>query len=197
MLEIRNLSKSYIYNKQKFFALKNINLDIKEGEIIAVFGASGSGKTTLLNLIAGFEKPTSGKIISFQNSGIGFIFQDFLLLPFLTLEENIFLPLKFNKIKDPYFQIIDETGLNHRRNHKPAFTSGGEKQRAAICRALITRPKLLLADEPTGNLDEKTAKSIIQLLQKLHKEKNFTMIIATHDQKIAKIADKIINLKNQ
>lgn len=204
MIEIQNLQKTYTLHHQKISALKGVNLHIKKGQIICIYGPSGSGKTTLLNLIAGLEKPDLGHIIVNQqniarHAHAGYIFQDFLLIPYLTVSENIQAPCLFNHdhLKTENLPaLLKKVGLEHRKNHHPAYISGGEKQRVAIARALILSPEIILADEPTGNLDEETGEKIIELLLDCWKTKKFTLIIASHDQKLLQIAHKVIFLKN-
>jgi len=214
MIKLKNVSKRFKHKAETVKAIKNINLEIKEGEFIAITGPSGSGKSTLLHIIGGLETASSGKISvanieiehlndkslsQFRNQHIGFIFQSFHLHPNLTVEENINLPLMFAKrdnTKEKTNYILKETGLLKRRHHLPKELSGGEKQRTAIGRALINKPNLLLADEPTGNLDSKTGNKILQLIINIHKENKTTMIVVTHDSKIAEKADRIIHIKD-
>lgn len=211
MLKVSNLTKSFSLGKKKIAALSDATFEIKKGQIIGLFGPSGSGKTTLLNLISGLENPDSGKIFfkekeitafsqtalsKFRNRHIGYIFQDFLLINHLTLVENVLLPLTFSKKKQNPHEILKKLGLEHRLNHRPPHLSGGEKQRAAIARALINNPELILADEPTGNLDEKTAAEIIKVLAEIPKTHESTLLIATHDQNILKIADRTLQISN-
>lgn len=194
MIKIQNLTKSYYFRHQEITALKNITLEIKLGEIVGIVGPSGSGKTTLLNIIADLEKPDHGEIKK-SFSKIGYIFQDFFLLPHLTVRDNILLPLKFHESPTAnYEKLIHEVGLEKRQNHLPAYLSGGEKQRTAIARALITQPDLLLADEPTGNLDEATTTQILKLLKTIHQKHALTIILATHDNLVTALASRIIHL---
>lgn len=215
MIKIKNVSRKFVSGKTSLDALIDINLTIKEGEFIALVGPSGSGKSTLLNLLGGLDSPTEGSIFinetdislfndtqlsAYRNSTVGFVFQEFHLEPFLTVKKNILLPTYFNHSdKDDEKRaekLIEEVELSAKSDVKINELSGGQKQRAAIARALINRPKIILADEPTGNLDLKTGATIIKLLRALHKNHKTTLIIATHDQTVAKAAEKIIEIKD-
>lgn len=219
MLTLKHVSKVYKTGKESVKALKNINLEIADGEFLIIVGPSGSGKSTLLNMIGGLDRPNSGKIAidgininelndkklsRIRNSEIGFVFQDFHLEPHLTLLENIELPMIFAKkdkktksqIRTRSMEMANALGLKNRISHKPGQVSGGQKQKAAIARALINGPKILLADEPTGNLDSLTGKKIIDLLKDIHKEHKMTLIIVTHDKDIAKHAKRIIEIRD-
>ncbi len=213
MIELQNVSKTFQHNAEQVHALKKLSLSIEEGEFIAITGPSGSGKSTLLHTIGGLETPSEGKVSianieiqnlndkalsRFRNEHIGFIFQSFHLHPTLTVEENIKLPLIFAKKKnhENVESILKKTELAHRRDHLPNELSGGEQQRTAIGRALINKPTLLLADEPTGNLDSKTGDKILKLILDIHKNRNTTMVIVTHDPAVAKKADRIIQIKD-
>ena len=192
MIRINKITKSF----GNYTPLQEISFDVKKGEFIALVGASGSGKSTLLHMIADFDQPTSGKIKTASNK-ISFIFQEFHLEPFLTVRQNILLPTYFNQ--SPFQTIeklLEEVELEDKIDHPVTDLSGGQKQRIAIARALITNPKILLADEPTGNLDPITSKTVIELLKKLHKLHNTTLVVATHDKDVAKAADRIITIKN-
>lgn len=217
LIELSDVGKSYHLGKQKIPALHDITLNIVKGEFLSIIGPSGSGKSTLLHLLGLMDRPDRGKIIfegnntrqfsenelaRFRSEKIGFVFQDFNLMDDFTLEENIALPLLIrsgrnslsgNEQKKVAF-LLEKMDLTDRKNHKPRQVSGGQKQRTAIARALIGEPALLLADEPTGNLDQKTGHQIIELLQKICQEDKITMIIVTHDQKIAALADRIIQI---
>ena len=216
MIKIKNISKTYNKGATKVEALKNISISIENGELIALMGASGSGKSTLLQVIGGLDKCDSGsifineenisilnlqKLADFRRDDIGFVFQQFHLIPTLTVIENIMLPQLPMKLKkaDSYQDakaVLDKVGLIDRENHLPGELSGGEQQRVAIARALINKPKIILADEPTGDLDSKTGEKIIGLLTNLNKEEKVTVIIATHDDKIAEKARRKIVLKD-
>jgi len=216
MIKIKNISKTYNKGATKVEALKNISISIENGELIALMGASGSGKSTLLQVIGGLDKCDSGsifineedisalnlqKLADFRRDDIGFVFQQFHLIPTLTVIENIMLPQLPMKMKktDSYQDakaVLDKVGLIDRENHLPGELSGGEQQRVAIARALINKPKIILADEPTGDLDSKIGEKIIGLLTNLNKEEKVTVIIATHDDKIAEKARRKIVLKD-
>ncbi len=219
MIQIQNVSKIYKTGEEQTLALKDVSLTINDNEFIVFVGSSGSGKSTLLSLIGGLDKPTEGKILvdgenleimkdkelsAYRSKKIGFIFQDFHLQPHLTLLENVELPHLFvpsKKAKGPSItkkakELLTLVELKNRMDHKPGAVSGGQKQRAAIARALINNPSIILADEPTGNLDSVTAKGILDLLRHLHKKENMTIIVVTHDQTIAKSADRIIEIKD-
>ena len=212
MLTINNLYRTYGSGEAKVDALKNINLTINQGEFVSIVGSSGSGKSTLLHAIAGLDKPTEGNIIIdnqdiytlkednlaiFRRRKIGFVFQFFNLIPVLTLEENIQLPvlLDHQKIDKAYLnELLELLGLRNRRNHLPSQLSGGQQQRAAIARALIYKPSIIFADEPTGNLDKKNSKEVMELLNLSAKKYKQTLVIVTHDLEIASVADRIITL---
>lgn len=209
------VSKVYETDFNKVTALHNLDLEVKKNQLTTIIGPSGSGKTTLLNLIAGIDKPTSGQIIvgdvnysnlsedqitAFRRKNIGFVFQLYHLLPVLTVIENVMLPLLpyqhslgFN-LKEKARQLIEWVGLGNRINHLPAELSGGEQQRAVIARALIHEPSLLLADEPTGNLDSKTGMEIVKLFRTLVEDKALSVLLVTHDLRIAEESDCVINL---
>jgi len=209
-----DLCKSYGTGNTKVEALKNINLSICQGEFVAVVGASGSGKSTLLHLLGGVDKPSSGKVFVngvdvyslsekelaiFRRRNVGIIFQFYNLVPVLTAEENMLLPLLLdsNKIdKDRFQELINILGLDDRRNHLPNELSGGQQQRVSIGRALAYNPSIVLADEPTGNLDSKNSKEIVDLLKISVKKYNQTLIIITHDLNIASQADRIISIED-
>jgi putative ABC transport system ATP-binding protein len=202
------LCKAYKMDETEVEVLKEINLTVKKGQFVAIYGPSGAGKTTLLNLISGIDKPTSGKITVFdldlaeQNEDaladyrcnqVGFVFQSYNLISTLTVGENIAFPMEWKRtapaeIKKKVAQLIQTLGLQHRANHFPAQLSGGEQQRVAFARALANDPPLLLADEPTGNLDTKNGQKIIQILQTL-KAEGKTIIVSTHDSEIMPLAD--------
>jgi putative ABC transport system ATP-binding protein len=214
VLKTLDLCKSYGKGDTKVEALKNVNLSIKEGEFIAVVGASGSGKSTLLHLLGGVDKPTSGKVIIdgediykanekqlsvFRRRKVGFVFQFYNLLPVLTAEENITLPLLLDnkKVDKEYLEdLLGILGLKDRRGHLPSELSGGQQQRVSIGRALAYKPSIILADEPTGNLDSKNSKEIIELLKLSVKKYHQTLIVITHDLNIASQADRIISLED-
>ncbi|GAA0126547.1 ABC transporter ATP-binding protein [Clostridium sp. CTA-19] len=200
------------YNEVK--ALKPTDLSINEGEFTAIIGPSGSGKSTLLHLLAGLDKPSSGKVYingkeiysmsekelsKFRRTNIGFIFQFFNLIPILSIEENIKLPILMDgrKVDEDYFnEIIETLGLTDRKRHLPGEVSGGQQQRASIARALITKPSIIFADEPTGNLDSKNSEEVMDLLTMSIKKYNQTLVMITHDPKIAERADRIITISD-
>jgi putative ABC transport system ATP-binding protein len=213
IIRLDKLSKSYTEGKNSKVVLNNISLEVSEGSIIALLGKSGSGKTTLLNLISGIDVPDSGEIVIydedlsrlkeqqrtiFRRTHIGFIFQFFNLLPTLTVKENLLLPLELAESDDVSRipDLLEKIGLSDRLNSYPDILSGGEQQRIAIARALVHDPNILLADEPTGNLDFETGRQVIGLLEKLAKENGKTLIMATHSLELAEIADKIYSIKN-
>lgn len=216
ILSTRDLVKTYKVGRQKIQALSGISIDIRAGEFVAIVGASGGGKSTLLQLMGGLDKPTSGmvaidgievnrmsdrKLSKFRNQTIGFIFQSFYLQPFLTLRRNIEVAAMPNRMKRSERNKRVETlaaqvGLAERLKHRPGELSGGQIQRVAIARALVNHPKILLADEPTGNLDSQNSRDIITLFQQIRQEFGTTIIIATHDQEIAAQADRIITVKD-
>lgn len=214
ILKTVDLCKSYGSGETKVEALKNINISINQGEFVAVVGASGSGKSTLLHLLGGVDKPTSGKAIIdgediyklnekqlsvFRRRKVGFIFQFYNLIPVLTAEENITLPLLLDnkKVDKEYLEdLLGILGLKDRRNHLPSELSGGQQQRVSIGRALAYKPSIILADEPTGNLDSKNSKEIVDLLKLSVKKYHQTLIVITHDLNIAAQADRVIRLED-
>jgi len=215
MIQLKNILKKFIDGKAATVALHDLNLEIKKGEFVAIMGASGSGKTSVLNLIGGLDTPTSGHIFinekdisnysdkelsKYRNQSIGFVFQEFHLEPFLTILENVLLPTYFNHHKQEdegrAKELIAEVELGERAHSKVNQLSGGQKQRTAIARSLINKPQIILADEPTGNLDAATGEKILEILINLHKKHGVTLIIATHDQKIASSADRIVKIKD-
>ena len=216
MIICQNIEK--ICNKGKpseFKALRGINLKIKNGEFVAIMGASGSGKSTLLHIMGCLDKPTKGKVIidgidtstmkpkelaSLRNKKIGFVFQFFFLFPTLNALENVMLPMIFNKKiknrRERAMELLKEVGMSRFWNHYPMELSGGQRQRIAIARALANDPDVLLADEPTGNLDSKSGKEIMKLLTKLNKKEGKTIVLITHDRKIASYAKRTIFIKD-
>lgn len=194
--------------------LSDVNLDIPDGQFVAITGASGSGKSTLLGLIAGLDSPSSGQIsvdgasvtemsedelALLRSQKVGFIFQSFHLIPSLTARENILIPLEILKVKDAYqrsSELLEQVGLTARGHHFPTELSGGEQQRVAIARAFANKPKYLLADEPTGNLDSKNGQMIFDLMTRLHDNNNTTLVLVTHDNQIAEKADRLIKLSD-
>lgn len=214
IIELRNVSKEYGKGEAKVRAVCDVNLKIRKGENIAIMGPSGSGKSTLLHLIGCLDKPTRGKIFidgkdvsnlnenelaRIRREKIGFIFQFFNLIPTFTALGNVELPMIFSKRpdrKERAKELLRLVGLEHRLYHYPSQLSGGETQRVAIARALANEPQIILADEPTGNLDSKSGKEVMELLVKLNKEKGVTLLVITHDISIAKYAEKIIRIKD-
>lgn len=210
----RNLTKTYKIGKQKVEALKDVSLQIEKGQMIAIIGSSGSGKSTLLHLLGSLDVPTEGsvlfegqdifqwkdrKISEFRRREIGFVFQFFNLFPELTAQENILLPLKIDKKKPEqefFRQVVEAVGLQERLKHRPEQLSGGQQQRVSIARALLHRPKLLLCDEPTGNLDEKNGNEVIRLLKRANEEWGQTIMIVTHDAKVAESCSRIIEISD-
>lgn len=216
IIQIEHLFKEYKLGKQRISVIDDVNLNILEGEFVAIVGASGSGKSTLLHLLGGLDKPSQGRVIidgqdinklsdsrlsKFRNQVIGFIFQSFYLQPFLTLRQNIevaSMPARINK-KERRQKIDDlakQVDLYDRLKHRPRELSGGQIQRAAIIRALLNNPKIILADEPTGNLDSKNSQDVISLFKNICSQYKTTVVIATHDQEIASQADHIITIKD-
>jgi len=213
ILQLDNVSKTYNAGSQPLHVLKKINLEIEKGDFIAIMGPSGSGKSTLMHIAGCLDTPTSGKVIfenkdisklseaelaQIRNKKIGFVFQTFNLIPRTTTLDNVQLPLIYagveaEKRKTRARETLEQLGLKERAFHFPNQLSGGEQQRTAIARALINKPSIILADEPTGNLDSKTGKEIIDIFKKLNKEGN-TVVLVTHDEQIAKNARKIIRI---
>lgn len=216
IIKVQNLKKIYKIGKEKVTALDDINIEIKKGEICCILGVSGSGKSTLLNMLAGLEKPTKGDIIIngykintasekklavFRQKYIGFVFQSYNLIPTLTAEENVALPLVFRKVRKKKRIILARSilklvGLGDRLKHKPTQMSGGQQQRVGVARAFVSKPAVVFADEPTGNLDSKTTAEVMELMVKMAKENNLTLVIVTHERDIARYADRIIQLKD-
>ena len=214
LLELQDIYLNYKTENTLVEVIKGVNLKINSGENVAVVGKSGSGKTSLIMLIAGLEKATFGKIIfedqdistysedelaDLRKRKIGIVFQSFYLIPNYTALENVSLVLEINKIENAQkksAELLEQFGLKDRLNHFPSQLSGGEQQRVAIARSIILSPKLILADEPSGNLDSENSKLIINLLFKYSKQNNSSLILVTHDQSIAKECDKIIEIKD-
>ena len=212
ILEVRNLAKKYGKGDAEVVALNNVNFQVEKGEFVAIVGASGSGKSTLMHLLGGVDHPDTGTVFVdghsiyelneselaiFRRRNIGIVYQFYNLIPTLTADENIQLPclLDNRKVDDKRLQeILDTIGLTKRRNHLPSELSGGQQQRVSIGRALINDPALILADEPTGNLDSQSSQEVIDLLKLANKQYNQTLIIITHDEKIALQADRIITI---
>ena len=214
ILKVDNLTKIYGKDTTKVVALDHVSFSVEKGEFVAVVGASGSGKSTLLHLIGGVDRPTSGKVFIdgkdifnfnddklaiFRRRQVGLIYQFYNLIPILNVEENITLPLSLDNRevdKERLNELLKLLGLQNRKNHLPNELSGGQQQRTSIGRALITNPTIILADEPTGNLDSKSSDEIVALLKKSNKELNQTIIMITHNMEIAKVADRIIKIED-
>ena len=214
ILKVENLTKVYGKENSKVVALDNVSFSVLKGEFVAIVGASGSGKSTLLHLMGGVDTPTSGKVFIdgkdiyklssdnlaiFRRREVGLIYQFYNLIPILTVEENITLPLLLDNRKVDKFELdemIKLLGLERRRKHLPNELSGGQQQRTSIGRALITKPAIVLADEPTGNLDSKSSDEVVNLLKKLNKEYKQTIIMITHNLDIAAVADRIITIED-
>ena len=214
LLEVKNLSKTYGSGEAAVHALKGVSFRVPKGEYVAVVGESGSGKSTLLNLIGALDTPTSGKVwidgrdifsmkerslTVLRRRNIGFIFQSFNLIPELTVEQNIIFPvlLDYQKPNRKYLEeLLEVLGLKKRRNHLPSQLSGGQQQRVAIARALAAKPAILLADEPTGNLDSRTSQDVLSLLRITCQQFHQTMVMITHNEEIAQTADRILRIED-
>ncbi len=216
LIQITDLHKSFQLGNQHVEVLRGVNLNIHSGEMIAVVGASGAGKSTLLHIMGTLDRPTKGTILhggknlqdlsepslaAFRNRRIGFVFQFHHLLPEFTALENTYLPALIQKQPKPQAideaqRLLSEVGLSHRYHHKPGELSGGEQQRVAVARALIRRPELVLADEPTGNLDTHTGESLFELLKTLNQKHSIAFVIVTHNEKLSAQADRIIHLED-
>jgi lipoprotein-releasing system ATP-binding protein len=214
LLSAQGLTKTYAMGRRELEVLRGVDIEIARGGFIALRGASGTGKSTLLHLIGGLDTPNAGEIIfngeklsefseskltTFRNRSVGFVFQAYHLLPELTALENVCLTARIARkaagdAEKRGRELLSRVGLGERVEHKPSELSGGEQQRVAIARALVNEPELLLADEPTGNLDSKTGIEIIELLKAVRTEKNMTLVIATHDEKVAAHAQRVIQL---
>ena len=214
LLSARGLAKSYVMGKRTLEVLRAVDLDVAGGEFLALRGASGAGKSTLLHLIGGLDTPNAGEIrfggqnlatfseralTEFRNRRVGFVFQSYHLLPELTALENVCLPARVARVSAVRAEargreLLAQVGLAERLEHKPFELSGGEQQRVAIARALINEPEMLLADEPTGNLDSRTGGEILELLKRLRAEKQTTLVIATHDTHVAANAPRVVEL---
>ena len=214
LLEVQSISKTYGSGEAAVHALKNVSFSVPKGEYVAIVGEPGSGKSTLLNMIGALDNPTSGKVLIegkdifamkeskrtiFRRRNIGFIFQAFNLIPELTVEQNIIFPilLDYQKPNQKYLEeLLEVLNLKERRNHLPGQLSGGQQQRVAIGRALITRPSLILADEPTGNLDSQNSSEVIALLKNASKRYAQTIIMITHNRSIAQSADRVLQVSD-
>lgn len=214
ILKVENLTKIYGKDKNQVVALDHVSFSVEKGEFVAIVGASGSGKSTLLHLMGGVDTPTSGKVYIdgkdiyslnsdklaiFRRREVGLIYQFYNLIPILNVEENILLPLELDNRKVDKFEfneLLKILGLQNRRKHLPNELSGGQQQRTSIGRALITKPAIVLADEPTGNLDSKSSEEVVELLKKMNKEYKQTIIMITHNLDIAAVADRIITIED-
>lgn len=217
VLEAKDIHKHFTDGKSTVDVIKGLSLQVKAGEFVSIVGASGSGKSTLLHVLGGLDTPSQGQVFldgqRFDNLGeaqrgykrnhyLGFVYQFHHLLPEFSALENVAMPLmlraetNYKEVKQQAEHLLDRVGLSHRLTHKPGELSGGERQRVALARALVGRPAVMLADEPTGNLDRKTALSIFELLTELKKEFNMAMLIVTHDEQLAQSADSILHMQD-
>jgi putative ABC transport system ATP-binding protein len=216
ILELKDVNKIYDGSEIHVHAVNGVNLEFQEAEFAAIVGPSGSGKTTLLNLIGGLDKPTSGEIlidginlsklksselIDFRMRNIGFVFQAYNLIPVLTAKENVEFIMSLQKWSrqerdERTFELLKAVGLYDRMNSRPAKLSGGQQQRVAVARALASRPKFVLADEPTANLDSKSATTLLEIMEKLNHEEKITFIFSTHDARVVKMAHRVITLED-
>jgi putative ABC transport system ATP-binding protein len=214
MVEIKDVTKIYEIGQNQVYSLDSVNLKIEKGEFVAIIGPSGSGKSTLLYTVGGLLTPTKGEVTiadtqiyqlkardraKFRRENLGFIFQTFELLPYLTALENVMLPLHLAGVssaeqEEAATEALDKVGLGRRAIHKPTELSGGEQQRVAVARGIVNNPSILLADEPTGNLDQKTGNEIMGLLCDLHKKEDLTLIFVTHDPTKAKLAGRVVEM---
>ncbi len=215
-LEASGITKSFVIGKHRIDVLKGVGLQVIRGEWVALLGASGSGKTTLLDIIGTISRPDSGslvcdgrdltklhqsELVTFRRRNIGFVFQAYHMLPELNICENVMLPALMedrpkSEVKAQALELLTRVGLGHRVNHRASELSGGEQQRAAIARALMNSPRLMLADEPTGNLDSVTGSGILDLFKEFHAEGKMTIVMVTHDLNVAKLADRMVELKD-
>ena len=215
-LEAGGITKSFTIGKHRVEVLKGVDLQVREGEWVALLGASGSGKTTLLDIIGTISRPDSGslsmdgrdlirisprELVGFRRQNIGFVFQAYHMLPELNICENVMLPALMGNqpkktVRERARELLERVGLSHRMNHRANELSGGEQQRAAIARALMNSPRLLLADEPTGNLDSVTGSGILDLFKEFHAEKSMTIVMVTHDRSVAALADRTVELRD-
>ena len=211
VVELDRVSRSFHRGEEEVRALVELSLELAAGETVALVGPSGCGKSTALNLVAAVDRPDSGSVrvcgvdvsvaseeelVNLRRRRIGMVFQAFHLVPHLTVEENIALPLALDHRRDPerVAELIDRVGLAHRRRHYPSELSGGEQQRTAVGRALVHRPRVLVADEPTGNLDSRTGSGVVELLDELRRDEHAALLLATHDAKVAAVADRVLEL---
>lgn len=210
VIELKHVTKEYVLGEERIKALNDVSLKIREGEFVAVVGASGSGKSTLLHIMGALDRPTRGSVkingrsadamnsdelAELRASAVGFVFQFFNLIPRLTALENVSVPSIFSRKGRDALKLLQGVGLSHRAGHMPPQLSGGERQRVAIARALINDPKIILADEPTGNLDSVTGKKVMDIFKSLNKQGK-TVVLITHDRAVAKAAHRIITIKD-
>jgi putative ABC transport system ATP-binding protein len=217
-MEAINLTKVYLRGSEEISAVNNVSLRINKGDFISIIGPSGSGKTTLINLLGCLDNPTSGELFlggrpifnntrrlseneltKIRRETFGYIFQNFYLIPTLTVLENVMLPLTFYRktgSENHGIELLKLLGMEHRKSHLPAQISGGEMQRVAIARAMVNRPEILLADEPTGNLDTKRSAEIVQVLQEISQLEGLTIVMVTHNQELARQADRLFEMKD-
>jgi len=213
-LTVTDLRKSYLVGRTRLHVLRGLSLEVQAGEMVAVVGASGVGKSTLLHLLGGLDRLDGGairigdvslqglsaaEVVAYRNRHVGFVFQFHHLLPEFDAVENTAMPLRIGRVPGPdararATELLNRVGLEGRLTHRPGMMSGGEQQRVAIARALVTRPSLLLADEPTGDLDEQTADGLHQLLRDMHREHGLTSVIATHNLRLASVCDRVLRL---
>ena len=217
VLEAKNLHRHFDDGRNKVDVLRGVQLEVKRGEFVAVVGASGSGKSTLLHVLGGLDRPSQGEVFlngrrfdnldertrgDLRNQHMGFVYQFHHLLPEFSALENVAMPLmlransQYKTVRVKAEQLLDQVGLSHRLTHKPGELSGGERQRVALARALVTDPDIILADEPTGNLDVDTAKGLFDLLRQLQLQRQMSMLIVTHDQSLAHAADRILAMRD-
>lgn len=217
VLQAKDIRKTFSDGKNAVDVIKGISLDIQAGQFLSIVGSSGSGKSTLLHVLGGLDRPSSGEILlqgkrfdtlgeaergHLRNQHLGFVYQFHHLLPEFNALENVAMPLmlrdgtSYKKVKEQAEYLLNRVGLSHRLTHKPGELSGGERQRVAMARALVARPALMLADEPTGNLDRKTAVTIFELLAELRQEFNMAMLIVTHDEQLAQTADSVLHMRD-
>lgn len=214
MIEVKELRKVYHIGDETVVALKKLNLTIQKGEICCIFGTSGSGKSTLLNMLAGMEKPTSGiiriggvpvsalsedEMAVFRQRHLGFVFQSYNLLPTMDATENVAMPLLFQGVpkkqrSEAAIRILKQVGLEHRLHHYPGQMSGGQQQRAGIARAFVARPSVIFADEPTGNLDTRTTKEVMEMIRGFARKYNQTIVLVSHEPEMEEYADRIVTL---
>lgn len=217
VLEAKNISKSFTDGKTTVEVIKYLSLQVQAGEFVSIVGSSGSGKSTLLHVLGGLDSPTAGQVFLnekrfdtlgeaergyLRNQHLGFVYQFHHLLPEFSALENVAMPLmlragtNYKQSKQQAEYLLERVGLSHRMTHTPGELSGGERQRVALARALVTKPELMLADEPTGNLDRKTAVKIFELLSELRREFNMAMLIVTHDEQLAQAGDRILHMQD-